>query len=626
MPGSLGSLLNGDIYRLLVEQARDYAVFALTPEGIIATWNVGAERLKGYRPDDIIGQHFSRFYTEVDLARGWPARELQIAAAEGRLEDEGWRVRKDGSRFWANVVITALRDEAGRLVGFSKITRDLTSRWQAEDALRQSEERFRLLVEGVTDYAIYMLDVDGRITSWNGGAERITGYKRDEIVGEHFSIFYDEDSRGTAPWEELATARSAGRAETEGWRKKKNGERFWARVVVTALHDGEGRLRGFAKVTQDLSDRRHIQSLEQAARHVSEFIAVLAHELRNPLTPIRSAAQLMLRLPPTHPSHPELRAMIDRQSAQLQRIVDDMIDMARISRGTLGVERVPCDLLPIIAAALDTSRPLIERKGHRLIVTVPPVPVPINADAHRLTQLLANLLNNSARYTPAGGSIEVRATTTAAQVEVEVIDTGPGVEPEMHDRIFDMFVRGRAQKSSDSGLGVGLALSRRIAELHDGSLEVRSEGAGRGATFALHLPLATAAIPAATRDAEVTGAPRRRILIVDDNPDAARSLELLLQDLGQESMVVHRGADALEMLPRHDPDVVLIDLGMPEMDGYELARRIRAGDLARQPRLIAVTGWGQDDDRARARDAGFDDHLVKPVVRDVLGRAVAPGR
>lgn len=614
--------LDDDIYRLLVEQTRDYAVFALTPDGLVATWNTGAERLKGYRREEIVGQHFSRFYLPDDLARGWPARELQEAAALGRFEDEGWRIRKDGSRFWANVVITALRDRDGNLVAFSKFTRDLTSRRESEEALRQSEERFRLLVEGVTDYAIYMLDVDGRITSWNGGAQRITGYQRDEIVGEHLSVLYSPEERGTLPWTELAEARNSGRAETEGWRTKKNGERFWARVVLTALHDAQGRLYGFAKVTQDLTERRQIQTLEQAARNVSEFIAVLAHELRNPLAPIRSAAQLMARLPPEHKSQVELRAMVDRQSTQLARIVDDMVDMARISRGTLGIERAPTDLGPILQAAIDTARTAMERKGHHLSTSLPAQPARVDGDAHRLTQLFANLLNNAARYTPPGGNVQVRATVVRDAVEVAIADDGVGIEASMHERIFDMFVRGREFKSSDSGLGVGLALARRIAEMHEGRITVKSEGPGKGATFTVRLPLVTGArVPPAVHDP--APARRRRVLVVDDNEDAARTLGLMLGELGHEALVLNDAGQALAQLPHFRPDVILMDLGMPGMDGFELARRIRTTTPAPHPVLVAVTGWGQEADRQRTRTAGFDAHLVKPVEPDVLARTLA---
>jgi len=623
------SVFDRDIYRLLVEQTKDYAVFALDTDGRVATWNAGAERAKGYRADEIIGQHFSVFYSPADNARNWPAQELQRAAAEGRFEDEGWRVRKDGSRFWANVVITALRDDAGQLVGFSKFTRDLTDRRRSEEALRESEERFRLLVEGVTDYAIYMLDIDGKVASWNTGAERITGYTRDEIVGAHFSRFYSEDDKATAPWEELATARRLGRAETEGWRIRKDGERFWARVVVTALHDPQNRLYGFAKVTQDLTERRHIQSLEQAARNVGDFIAVLAHELRNPMSPIRTASHLMAKLPAEHPSQKHLREMLERQSNQLARIVDDMLDMARVTRGTLSIEHDAVDLDAVVQAATETVGPLVDREMHALTIDRRPGNLTVHGDAHRLTQLLVNLLNNAARYTPKGGKIALVMSRNRHHASIRVVDDGRGFAPDAKNRIFDMFVRGPdARTSSDGGLGIGLALARKIAELHGGSLEGESAGEGKGASFTLKLPLSTQPTEPRRAAAPMPDVPAQRILVVDDNKDAAAALEMLLRDLGHETRVVNGGRAALESIAEFRPDCVLLDLGMPEVDGLEVARRVRASGLEPQPRLVALTGWGQDDDRERTRAAGFDAHLVKPATSEqiagVLARAAQP--
>src|SRR5262245_33280695 len=240
--------LHDQIFEILVDRVRDYAMFVLDPEGRIVTWNTGARLLKGYQAEEIIGRHFSIFYLPDAVASGWPQQELKVATMQGRFEDEGWRVRKDGTRFWANVIITALRDDDGHLLGFSKITRDLTARREAEEALRESEERFRLLIEGVHDYALYMLDTEGMMTSWNTGAQKMIGYTRDEVLGRHISIFYlPEDVASGKPWEEIAQAHRTGRAEDEGWRVRKNGERFWARVVVTALYDHEGKLRGYAK-------------------------------------------------------------------------------------------------------------------------------------------------------------------------------------------------------------------------------------------------------------------------------------------------------------------------------------------------------------------------------------------
>src|SRR5688572_3035529 len=427
------------IYRLLVEQVKDYAVFVLHTDGRVMTWNLGAQRIKGYRPEEIIGHHFSIFYMRDAVDSGWPDRELELAAKESRFEDEGWRVRKDGSRFWANVVITALRDDSGKLLGFAKVTRDLTDRKLHEEALRQSEERFRLLIEGVTDYAIFMLDSDGIISSWNAGAERIKGYPRAEIIGKHFSRFYIPDDVQTGkPWEQLAIARKMGRSEDEGWRLRKNGERFWAKVTLSAVYDLEGRLRGYAKVTQDLTDRRHIQDLETAAKNVNEFIAVLAHELRNPLAPIRSAIQVMGKLGAGDPAHEAMRQTIERQSAHLARIVDDMIDVSRISRGAVSIEQEPVDLADVISRAVETATPAIEASKHSLERHLPQQPLIVKGDVNRLTQVLTNILNNAARYTAANGRIAIRARAENGWAILQVRDSGRGIEPAMLDTIFNM--------------------------------------------------------------------------------------------------------------------------------------------------------------------------------------------
>src|SRR5688572_2480062 len=290
------------LYQLLVESVRDYAIFALDPNGVIMSWNAGAERIKGYLAREAIGRHFSIFYTAEDLAVDKPGVEIVTATRHGRVEDEGWRVRKDGSQFWASVVITALRDSAGRLVGFAKVTRDLTERRRADERLRTSEERLRVLIGSVKDYGIFMLDPDGRIATWNEGARRIKGYESDEIVGRHFSVFYPEPARSEGfPDYELEVARAEGRFEDEGWRLRKDGSRFWANVVITALRGDDGSLIGFAKVTRDLTERRLAQRREiEDARRLAEieasnraktgFLAAMSHELRTPLNAISGYA------------------------------------------------------------------------------------------------------------------------------------------------------------------------------------------------------------------------------------------------------------------------------------------------------------------------------------------------
>ena len=618
-----------DLLTLAIEQIQDYAVFLLDVNGNVMTWNSGAARIKGYSAGEIIGRHFSTFYTRESVDSGWPAYELKIATAEGRFEDEGWRVRKDGSRFWANVVITALRDENGKLLGFSKITRDLTDRKRHEEALSQSEERFRLLIEGVLDYAIFMLDPQGIVSSWNSGAQRIIGYKAEEIVGRHFSRFFlERDLEESKPWEELAIAREKGRFEGEGWRVRANGDQFWARAVLTALYDSEGRLRGFAKVTQDLSQQRHVQALEAAARNVNEFIAVLAHELRNPLAPIRTAVQVIAGTPPAAPEREQMYAIIARQSSQLARIVDDMLDISRVTRGELALRRELVDLSDVAHQATEALAASGAAGKHRLDIDLSQEPLQVNGDADRLCQMITNLLNNAVKYTPAGGRISLSTSNEGGWGVLRVKDTGRGIDPEWTEKIFEMFVQGRPIiERVGGGLGIGLALSRRIAELHGGSLIAASEGTEKGSEFTFRVPLASGTDAAKSRSAAAASARSaasgvRRVLIVDDNTDATATLEILLKSLQYETAVAHTGAEALQRVPEFKPDVVLLDIGLPGMDGYEVARRM--GELRKNHpfRIIAVTGWGQEADRHKSAEAGVDLHLVKPIDAADLAKAL----
>src|ERR1700733_3561551 len=391
-------------FRLLVSGVRDYAIFMLNPQGIVETWNAGAAHIKGYAADEIIGSHFSRFYPPEAINRGLPETELRGAMMQGRYEDEGWRLRKDGSRFWANVIITAVRNPAGYLIGFSKITRNLSERRQHEEALRQSEERFRLLVDGVTEYALMMLDAGGFLTSWNAGAERIKGYKTQEILGKHLSYFYPSEAiLANEPWKHLEEARRQGRIANEGWRVRKDGSLFWASTVITALHDRDGHLYGFAKVTQDLTQRRHAEALADTTQRMHEFIAMLAHELRNPLAPIRNAVALMGRKGLNDPALESMRQTIERQSLQLVHLLDELLDVNRIARGDFAITHEPVDVAEVIARAVETIRPLIEKRGHALEMNVAEGPLPVVGDAVRLTQALGSVLHNAGKYTRDGG-------------------------------------------------------------------------------------------------------------------------------------------------------------------------------------------------------------------------------
>jgi PAS domain S-box-containing protein len=611
-PASIGALSRETAeqqFRMLIESVTDYAIFLLDPEGRVVTWNAGAERTQGYKADEIIGHHFSRFYPASAIGRGWPAHELKVARSEGRFEDEGWRVKKDGVPFWANVIITALKDPSGTLVGFGKIIRDMTERRREQETLRQSEERFRLLVESVKDYAIFMLDPQGHITSWNAGAERAKGYTAGEIIGQHFSTFYPPDARAVDwPSHELRVARAEGRYEEEGWRVRKDGTRFWASVVLTPVYDHTGELRGYAKVTRDLTQRRHVEELQEASRQMGEFIAMLAHELRNPLAPIRNALQVMGLRRLGDPQLEWCRDVLDRQVSHLGHLVDDLLDVNRITSGKILLKPEAVDLASVIERAVESSTPLLQQRRHRLEIDLPRTPLVVRADPTRLSQVFLNLLNNAAKYTPEGGVVRIGAAAEGEHAVVRVRDNGVGIASDLLPRIFDLFVQGsRSLDRSEGGLGIGLTQGSEfvvsLALLRTGAAQPEQNRAGR----------------------EAHAAPfGRRVLVVDDNIDSADSMAMLLRATGHEVETAHDGPGALERAPQYLPEYVLLDIGLPGMNGYTVAERLRALPGLGGVKLIAMTGYGQEDDRRRSREAGFDHHLVKPVDFDTLCAILAP--
>ncbi|HEY9400128.1 MAG TPA: PAS domain-containing sensor histidine kinase [Luteimonas sp.] len=487
-----------DAYRMMVEAVTDYAIFLLDPEGHIQTWNAGAQLIKGYRADEVIGRHFSMFYPRELLDADFPATELRVAQEVGRFENEGFRLRKDGSRFWANVVITALKDDAGRLVGFSKITRDLSGRREHEERLRSSEERFRLLVEAVRDYAIFMLYPDGRIASWNAGAQKTKGYAAEEIIGQHFSVFYPPDVAASGwPARELELALQHGSFEDEGWRVRKDGSRFWASVVITSVHDHAGRHIGFAKVTRDLTEKRRVRTLEDEGRRITTFIAMLGHELRNPLAPIMNAVSVM-QLEHLESARLRLcRDIIARQLQQMVRLVDDLLDVGRITSGKISLDLQLVSLAEIVTDAVEMVEPLVEQHGHALSLALPDRDVIVCGDRPRLLQIVSNLLNNAARYTPNGGRIEVALRSGAAGAEISVRDNGRGIPPQQLTDIFNIFVQGD-EAGDRGGLGLGLSLVQQLVTLHRGEVSAFSTGEpGKGSEFVVRLPLAATAAGAA---------------------------------------------------------------------------------------------------------------------------------
>ncbi|HET7597542.1 MAG TPA: ATP-binding protein, partial [Burkholderiales bacterium] len=450
------------------------------------------------------------------------------------------------------------------------------------------------------------------------GAQRIYGYAPTEVLGRHFSwLCTPEDVKAGLPWRELATARAQGRAVEEGWRVRKSGERFWARVVITRLQDADGTEQGFAKMTHDLTERRQHREAEETARRMNEFVAMLAHELRNPLAPILNAVEAMERMPAQDTTQASLIGVIARQSRHLARMVSDLIDVNRIARGTLIIERHAVDLADAIRRSVEIARPAIDAAGQSLEIELPPEPLGTVGDLNRLMQLFANILNNASRYTPRAGRIIVAARKNADEFVISISDNGRGIAPEDRERIFNLFDQGGSTTHvSANGLGIGLSLARRIAELHGGTIRVESPGLGKGSSFHVHLPRALAPAthePAAEPERHGPSLTRRRVLVVDDHVDAARMLELLLQCEGHETRIAHDGPSALKAIEEFKPEFVFLDIGMPGMSGYEIARTLRTSEQRRDIFLVALTGWGQPSDFRESKEAGFDLHLVKPL-------------
>ena len=474
-------------FRLLVSTVQDYAIFMLDPEGHVASWNAGAQRSKGFTAEEIIGRHFRTFYPQEERDRRHPEHELEIALREGHYEEEGWRVRKDGTRFWANVLITAVHDETGRHLGFAKVTRDVTDRRRADEALRQSEERFRLLVETVQDYAIFMLDPDGRVVSWNAGAERTKGYTADEILGKHIRTFYPPEKQAERhPEHELELALRNGKYEEEGWRVRKDGSRFWASVVINAVHNQAGVHVGFAKVTRDISERRRLtEQLRKAADDQSQFLAVTAHELRTPVGVLGGTAETLAHYwtELTEAERDDMLAGMTSSAHRLRRLLADLLTASRLQTRDLELTLHDMDLHQVLETAAATTRGTESEVGIELDV---PPGLQVRADRDRLEQVMENLLRNAATH--GVPPVLVHAEADHERVRIRVSDKGSGVAPEMLPRLFQRFATGERK----SGTGLGLFIARALVRAQGDDL-VYEPGPEPGGAFVVSVARAGAA-------------------------------------------------------------------------------------------------------------------------------------
>jgi PAS domain S-box-containing protein len=892
-------------FRLLVDGTNDHAMFLLDPTGRVVSWNPGAQRIQQYRAEEIIGQHFSRFYLAGDVGSGKPEQELKVAVSEGRYEEEGWRLRKDGSRFWANVVITALRDDHMNLRGFSKITRDMTARKEAEEnarrllveetarrateayaaAIWEERERLRVTLHSIAD-GVIATDAEGGVTLLNPVAEVLTGWSGDQgaigmplmtvfnIIDEesrepvtdpvakalrdgrsvelasHSVLIHKDgtrrpiddsiapirDSNGTVAgvvlvfrdvtekrraeqadrgnreilqlvhqigkighWEwnsltdenkwspelealyglppggfeggyqgwakllhhddraqaeadvqraletgkyftefrviwpdgsvhwletranvfkneldrhvrimgvnmditERKRQEEALQASEQRWRtltealpnlvwtdlpdgqcdwlssqwgkytgisedellgvrwlervvhpddrertlacwtaacadqgdydleyriRRDDGEYHWFKTRGVPIRDQQGRIVYWFGTCTDIEDVKQLEAaLREADQRKNEFLATLAHELRNPLAPLRTGLHL-LRLTDDRAEQKKTLEMMERQLAQMVRLIDDLMDISRISSNKLELRKARIPLTSVVENAVETARPLIDAKGHTLIVTLPAEPVILDADLTRLAQVFWNLLVNSAKYTDPGGHIELSARRHGSEIVVTVKDNGIGIPSPALSGLFSLFsqVDGTFERSQ-GGLGIGLALVKGLVEMHGGQIQADSDGSGKGSEFVVRLPLTQSRLqPEKEPPGEApSGFCKRRFLIVDDNRDAAASLGMMLSLLGHEVRTAHDGLEALELAEAFRPEVILLDIGLPRLNGYDTCRRMRERSFGKSIFIIAVTGWGQEDDRRRSQEAGFDYHMLKPVDFAELERLLA---
>jgi len=522
-----------------------------------------------------------------------------------------------------NVTVLERPTRVAALVSAVQAARRARQRqYQLRDHLVEREshlqaQAYLAAIVSSSDDAIISKTFDGIIQTWNAGAQRIFGYTAEEIIGQSITRLIPPERQDEEPklLERLRRGESIDHFETV--RVTKGGRRIDISLTVSPVRDANCRLIGASKIARDITQRKQAEAaLREADRRKDEFLATLAHELRNPLAPIRNSLHILRLKAANDPAADSVFEMMERQVNHMVRLVDDLMEVSRITRGSIELRREPIDLAAVIRSAVETSRPLIEAAGHQLAISLPREAISLYGDEVRLAQVFANLLNNAAKYTDSGGQIWITARREDSEVAVTVRDNGIGLEAHALPIVFDMFMQAdRQHERSQGGLGIGLTLVKSLVEMHGGSVSVRSAGQNQGSEFTVRLPIAKHA----PREVAVPAAPpavmksQRRVLVVDDNADSAASLGMLLKILSMDVKLANDGWTALATIESFRPEVVLLDLGMPGMDGFEVARRVRERSEFDGIVLIALTGWGQPDDRDRTQAAGFQHHLVKPA-------------
>jgi PAS domain S-box-containing protein len=597
------------------------AVIVTDVAGRVTFLNAVAEQLTGWPMADARDQPSEKILRVVNERSGIAvdnpvAQVLETGGIVG-LANHTVLITRDGRRVPIDDSGAPVRLPSGELVGVVVVFRDVTERKHAEH-----EHAWLAAIIGSSDDAIASKTLDGIVTSWNPAATRLFGYEPEEIIGKSIMIIIPPELHAEEN-DILARLRRGERIDHyETARISKDGRRIDISLTVSPIRDDDGEVIGASKIARDITDRKRTERLlREANRQKDEFLATLAHELRNPLAPICAAAELLKNAKSMAPELRAATAILERQARQMTHLVDDLLDVSRITSGRIRLHLEPLELADLLKAVVETYRQSAEAARHQISLAAGGEPAYVSGDRTRLTQIFSNILHNAVKYTPPAGRIEIGLRTENRHAVVSIRDNGMGIPPEMLEHIFEPFAPlDRSYERADGGLGIGLTLAKKLIEMHDGRIEARSAGRGKGTEFLIRLPAIAAApvqrasAPHKHSDAVVSC----RVLIADDNHDAAVSLSMLLQAMGHDTRVVHDGIEALEEAEVFRPDIVLLDIGMPRLDGYETARRLAAKPWAAATQIVAVTGWGQETDRQRAKDAGFHRHLVKPVDLDAL--------
>jgi len=623
-----------EVFRVTLRSIGD-AVITTDNDGRVTYLNEVAEALTGWSQQNAVGESLERVFQIVnEMTRAPVENPATRALREGvvvGLANHTVLIRKDGRECPIDDSAAPIRNEAGHVSGCVLIFRDVTAQRLIQRDKANQLLTARLLasiVENSND-AIISKSLEGIIQSWNAAAEQLFGYSAEEAVGKHISIVIpperiDEEDQIIA---RLKAGQRIEHFETE--RLRSNGERITVALTISPIKDDAGNVVGASKIVRDVTERKRLEDnlrrlaadLSENDRRKNEFLATLAHELRNPLAPMSNMLEVLKRAEGDSEILQRAHETIERQLDQMVRLVDDLLDLNRITHDRLELRRGEVELSSVIQQAVEVARPLLDSAGHALMVDLPDEPIYLNADRARLAQVFGNLLNNSAKYTKAEGVISLTARRDGDSVVVTVKDNGAGIPADKLDSIFDMFMQvDSTSDRSQGGLGIGLTLVKRLVEMHGGTIEPRSDGEGLGSEFVVRLPVL--AQPMTTAQSGFEGAAKssseHRVLIVDDNRDSADSLSMLLEITGNKTFLAHDGVEALDAAEKYRPDVMLVDIGLPRLDGHEVCRRIREQPWGKDTVMIALTGWGQEDDRRKSQEAGFNGHLVKPVDYDQL--------